>query len=49
VCEKSKDAKGMKNIISHQYGSIDNKIVFHSINEELVEDINKFLDEIRKV
>jgi len=48
-CENLKNAKGMENIISHQYGSIDNKIVFHSITEELVDDVNKFLDGIKKI
>ena len=43
-----KNAKGMKNIISHQYGSIDDRVVFDSINEELLGDINKFLNEVRK-
>jgi len=49
ICEKLKDAKGMKNIISHQYGSVDDKIVFDSITKELVDDINSFLDEIKKI
>ena len=49
TCEKLKDAKGMKNIISHQYGYLDDEIVFNSITEELSDDINRFLNEIRKV
>ena len=49
TCEKLKDAKGMKNIISHQYGHIDNKIVFNSINEEFIGDVNYFLDQIKKI
>lgn len=46
LCEKLKDAKGMRNILTHQYGSIDDEIVFHSITEELENDINKFIKEI---
>jgi uncharacterized protein YutE (UPF0331/DUF86 family) len=40
---KLKDAKGMRNIISHQYGSIDDKVVFVSITDELRKDVREFL------
>src|SRR3989338_3897808 len=40
---KLKNAKGMKNIISHQYGKIDNEIVFEAITEELGKDVRKFI------
>lgn len=43
---KLKNAKGMRNIISHKYGEVDDKIVFNSIKEELVLDINLFLKEV---
>ena len=45
---KLKNAKGMRNIISHQYGNIDDKIVFESITEELDNDVRKFIEEINK-
>ena len=35
---KLKEAKGMKNIIAHQYGDIDDKIVFDSIKNKLEKD-----------
>jgi uncharacterized protein YutE (UPF0331/DUF86 family) len=41
---KLKDAKGMRNIIAHEYGKIDDELVFHSITEELIEDTNEFLN-----
>ena len=28
LAEKLKDAKGMRNILSHQYGNVDDKIIF---------------------
>src|SRR3989338_8973194 len=31
LCKKLKDARGMRNIISHEYGEVDNKLVFESI------------------
>ena len=44
---KLKDAKGMRNIIAHKYGEIDNLIVFETITKELIVDINEFLTEIK--
>lgn len=49
LAERLKRAKGMRNIIAHQYGSVDDEIVFHSITEELVEDAETFLKSISKI
>lgn len=38
LCERLKDAKGMRNLIAHEYGKIDDEIVFNSIVEELKKD-----------
>jgi len=43
LAERLKDAKGMRNIIAHQYGKIDDNIVFLSITSELINDVNLFL------
>ena len=43
LAAKLKKAKGMKNIISHQYGKIDDEIVFESITEELEKDVVEFI------
>ena len=43
-----KDAKRMKNIISHQYGKISNEIVFNSIKNELRKDAVEFVDLIER-
>lgn len=48
VAEKLKDGKGMRNILAHEYGSIDDEIVFHSITEELEKDAREFIKEIKK-
>ncbi|MFH1065728.1 MAG: DUF86 domain-containing protein [Nanoarchaeota archaeon] len=48
LAEQLKNAKGMRNIIAHQYGIVDDKIVFHSITEELVEDAESLLKSIGK-
>lgn len=42
-----KDAKGMRNIIAHQYGSIDDETVFTSITEELIRDAKEFIRSIK--
>ena len=41
-----KSAKGMKNIISHQYNKIDDEIVFDAITNELLIDAKSFAKEI---
>lgn len=48
LATKLKDAKGMRNIISHQYGTVDDEIVFESITEELKKDVRNFIKNIKK-
>ncbi len=44
-----KDAKGMRNILAHQYGVVDDEIVFNSITEEIIKDVQDFLEQIKKI
>ena len=46
LAAKMKDAKGMRNIIAHQYGHIDDELVFNSINE-LQKDVREFIERIK--
>ncbi len=48
LMEKMQDAKGMRNIIAHEYGKIDDELVFHSLIEELIPDVREFLREVNK-
>lgn len=48
LAKRLKEAKGMKNIIAHQYGEIDDGIVFNSIKKELEKDVKDFIKEIKK-
>ena len=48
LAAKLKDAKGMRNILSHQYGEVDDEIVFESITEELEKDVKDFIKNIKK-
>ena len=47
LAEKFKDAKGMRNIIAHEYGSIDDEIIFHSITEEIEKDVKEFVRAVK--
>ncbi|MBW2976347.1 DUF86 domain-containing protein [Candidatus Woesearchaeota archaeon] len=49
LAARLKNAKGMRNIISHQYGKIDDEIVFHSITEELEKDVREFIGNIKNI
>lgn len=48
LAKKLKEAKGMRNIIAHEYGKIDDEVVFHAITEEVENDISEFLEKIKK-
>lgn len=47
LAERLKDAKGMRNIIAHEYGKIDDRIVFKSITEELKRDTKEFIENVK--
>lgn len=47
--KKLKQAKGMRNIIAHQYGVVDDETVFQSVGEELGTDVKKFISIIEKI
>jgi len=49
LAEKLKDAKGMRNLISHEYGSVDDETVFSSITEELEKDVIEFIKDIKNI
>lgn len=48
LAEKLKDAKGMRNLLAHKYGTVDDEIVFDSITNELEKDVLEFIKEITK-
>lgn len=49
LATKLKNAKGMRNIIAHEYGAIDDELVFDSITEEFEIDINKFISLVKEL
>ena len=48
LATKLKNAKGMRNVIVHQYGKVDDAVVFTSITEELEGDVKMFIELVRK-
>lgn len=48
LSEKLKDAKGMRNIIAHKYGKIDDKLVFEAVSEQLIKDVKDFIRKIEE-
>src|SRR3989344_5534752 len=48
LAEKLKDAKGMRNLIAHEYGKVDDEIVFESITSELGRDTEHFVEKVKQ-
>jgi len=49
LCLNLKHAKGMRNIIAHQYGKIDNELVFEAITEQLGKDVRELIKNIENL
>lgn len=45
--EKLKNAKGMRNILAHEYGGVDDKLVFRALREELIPDARAFISAVK--
>jgi len=48
LVKRVKEAKGMRNIITHLYGSVNDELVFEALDREIIFDVNEFLSSIRK-
>ncbi|MBI2139232.1 DUF86 domain-containing protein, partial [Candidatus Woesearchaeota archaeon] len=48
LSERLKDAKRMRNILAHEYGEVDDEIIFHAVKEEMPRDIKEFISLIKK-
>ena len=49
LCNNLKKAMGMRNFLAHQYGDINDELVFKAIQKNIFDDVNKFLDEFVKL
>lgn len=47
LSKRLKNAKGMRNILAHQYGKIDDRIVFEAIANEIGKDIAEFIRAVK--
>lgn len=48
LAKKLQDAKGMRNIIAHEYGKIDDEIIFNALSNELENDVKEFITKIKE-
>ncbi|MBS3155228.1 DUF86 domain-containing protein [Candidatus Woesearchaeota archaeon] len=48
LCEKLKNAKGMRNILAHEYGQVDDELVFEAITQEIMIDSEEFIESVKK-
>jgi uncharacterized protein YutE (UPF0331/DUF86 family) len=46
LSENLKSAKSMRNIIAHEYGQVDDELVFEAITEQLEKDVREFIKSI---
>ncbi len=47
LADRLKDAKRMRNILAHEYGKVDDEIVFNAIKNELEGDAKDFIKSIK--
>ena len=48
LSQKLHEAKGMRNFIAHEYGRIDDSIVFEAIETELEKDAKEFIKRVKE-
>lgn len=47
LAEKLREAKGMRNILAHKYGQVDDEIVFRAITDEIEKYVGEFISAIK--
>lgn len=47
LSERLNDAKGMRNIIVHNYGSVDDSVVFSAITTEIIADAKQLIGNVK--
>ena len=45
LAKRLRDAKGMRNILAHQYGQVEDKIIFNA-TKEIEADVNGFIEQL---
>ena len=49
LLKKLKDAKSMRNFLAHEYGKVNDEIIFESITEELEKGTREFINNISQL
>lgn len=49
LSKKLKSAKGMRNVLAHQYGKVDDGIIFEALTQHLEKDVHEFLICVKKM
>ncbi len=49
LSSRLKDMKGMRNIIAHQYGNVDDRIMFKAVDKEIETDVRNFIRIIKSI
>lgn len=48
LAKKFSDAKGMRNIIAHEYGKVNDELVYEAVSNEIVKDTEEFIKFVRE-
>lgn len=48
LAQRLKEAKGMRNILVHEYGIVDDQLVFEAVTVEIEQDAEAFLQAVKK-
>jgi uncharacterized protein YutE (UPF0331/DUF86 family) len=46
LAEKLKQAKGMRNFLAHQYGRVNDELIFEAVSGQISEDVELFLERL---
>lgn len=49
LTRKLSEAKGMRNILAHEYGKVNDQLVYEAVHDELTSDVEEFLNQIEKL
>jgi uncharacterized protein YutE (UPF0331/DUF86 family) len=49
LADRLSEAKGMRNILAHEYGKVNDQLVYDAVHDELLGDVKLFLSNVEKV
>ncbi|MDP2717763.1 MAG: DUF86 domain-containing protein [Candidatus Micrarchaeota archaeon] len=48
LAERLRNAKGLRNILAHEYGNVNDELVFHALTHEIIQDATDFVKAVQK-